>query len=500
MSKRKDLDLDEKLEILEKFDALGGNVSQRRAAVKLGIPQPTLSKILKNREKLAADKLSNVNPARKRQRTGTDPKVDGALRDWFCQVRSKDAMVDGPLLKAKAKEFAEKLGNDGFTASDGWFSRWKKRENICYSKMHGEAGSADMTAASNWMDTVWPKFQEEYEAENIYNADETALYYRALPEHTYIFKSEKEVRGFKKLKERITLLCCVSMTGERKGLLAIGKHKSPHCFKNVKKLPLEYTHSKNAWMTANLFSDWLLGWETELRKQNKKILLLVDNCKPHLSLPPLKNIKVVFLPANTTSVIQPCDQGIIRSFKSYYRQEVSRTILSQLDNGDSNSNQLAKKISLLQAFHMATKAWNQVSDKTIRNCFRKGGFISGDVEAEDARNFYLPPHLLEQQFEEWNSVDDNVETAGELLDEDILADYLDENPVDDHSEVESDDDSSSVRIPTNKEMLNALEVLKAGVLSLSAEFQIQYDYENFILNLVNKNKKQTTIDTYFKKK
>ena len=109
MSKRKDLDLDEKLEILEKFDALGGNVSQRQAAVKLGIAQPTLSKILKNREKLAADKLSNVNPARKRQRTGTDSKVDEAFRDWFCHFRSKDAMVDGPLLKAKAKKFAEKF-------------------------------------------------------------------------------------------------------------------------------------------------------------------------------------------------------------------------------------------------------------------------------------------------------------------------------------------------------------------------------------------------------
>lgn len=137
MSKRKDLDLDEKLTILEKFDALDDGLSQRQAAIKLGVAQSTLSKILKNRVNLVNDKLSNVNSSRKRKRTGNDPKVDGALRDWFCKVRKQDAMVDGPLLKAKAKELAEKLGNEEFAASDGWFSRWKKRENISYSKMHG---------------------------------------------------------------------------------------------------------------------------------------------------------------------------------------------------------------------------------------------------------------------------------------------------------------------------------------------------------------------------
>ena len=125
--------------------------------------------------------------------------------------------------------------------------------------MHGKAGSADTTAASNWMETVWPKLWEESEAENIYNSDETALYYRALPEHTYIFKSEKEVRGFKKLKERITLLCCASMTGEKVGFLAIGKHKLPHCLKKVKKLiVLSFTWEKISKYSFSNFQrrDW----------------------------------------------------------------------------------------------------------------------------------------------------------------------------------------------------------------------------------------------------
>jgi hypothetical protein len=46
------------------------------------------------------------------------------------------------------------------------------------------------------------------------NADETGLYFRAMPEHTYLFKNES-ARGFKSSKERVTIFCCANMKGER---------------------------------------------------------------------------------------------------------------------------------------------------------------------------------------------------------------------------------------------------------------------------------------------
>lgn len=84
----------------------------------------------------------------------------------------------------------------------------------------------------------------EYSEENIYNADETALYYRALPDHTFVLNKEK-AKGDKACKERVTALCCASMAGEKKGLLVIGKSKNPRCFKGVKKLPVEYLANSN---------------------------------------------------------------------------------------------------------------------------------------------------------------------------------------------------------------------------------------------------------------
>lgn len=68
-------------------------------------------------------------------------------------------------------------------------------------------------------------------------ADETRFYYRALPEHIYIFNNEK-AKGTKTLKDQLTLLCCAGMTGEKKKLLEIGKSKKPSVFQSSE----EFTH------------------------------------------------------------------------------------------------------------------------------------------------------------------------------------------------------------------------------------------------------------------
>lgn len=228
------------------------------------------------------------------------------------------ARVNGPILKSRAEELAKSLGAVDFNASNGWFSRWLKRENIIYAKPAGEKAEADNVAADSWLREEWPVLREEYSPNNIFNADETGLYWRALPEHTYLFKSEK-VGGVKVSKERITILYCASMTGEKRDLLVIGKSKKPRCFRNVKKLPMDYDANANALMTNTIFRTWLIKWDKELQLKQRKILLLINNCTAHTDLPAVKNIKVVFLPANTTSIMQPCDQGIIRTFKAHYR-------------------------------------------------------------------------------------------------------------------------------------------------------------------------------------
>jgi len=82
-------------------------------------------------------------------------------------------------------------------------------------------------------------------------------------------------------------------------------------------------------LTQLLFQDALLNcYASEMKyyysylENNKPftILLIVDNAPGH---PPFTgdlhpNIKVVFIPPNTTYLIQPMDQGVIAAFKYYY--------------------------------------------------------------------------------------------------------------------------------------------------------------------------------------
>lgn len=59
----------------------------------------------------------------------------------------KDARINDPLLRQKAEYLAKKMVKDDFVAMEGWFQRWKKRENISFIKTHGEQGEADFSTS-----------------------------------------------------------------------------------------------------------------------------------------------------------------------------------------------------------------------------------------------------------------------------------------------------------------------------------------------------------------
>lgn len=64
---------------------------------------------------------------------------------------------------------------------------------------------------------------------DIFNADETGLFYKLMPEKTLQLKGEK-CSGGKRSKDRLTLLVALSMDGsENLKLLVIGKFENPRC-------------------------------------------------------------------------------------------------------------------------------------------------------------------------------------------------------------------------------------------------------------------------------
>lgn len=68
---------------------------------------------------------------------------------------------------------------------------------------HGEKKDTDTNAAEHGKKNMLPQFLLDYEPEDIYNADETILYYRAIPDGTLTFKKET-ISGLKKSKNLAT--------------------------------------------------------------------------------------------------------------------------------------------------------------------------------------------------------------------------------------------------------------------------------------------------------
>lgn len=64
---------------------------------------------------------------------------------------------------------------------------------------------------------------------------------------------------------------------------------------------------------TQIMTDWLIKFDKQMIKSQRKVLLSVDNAAPHPHLK-LQNVEQVFFP-KMTSHCQPFDQGIIQKFK-----------------------------------------------------------------------------------------------------------------------------------------------------------------------------------------
>ncbi|XP_063230823.1 tigger transposable element-derived protein 4-like [Bacillus rossius redtenbacheri] len=336
-----------------------------------------------------------------------------------------------------------------------------------------------------------------------------AFFFKCTPDKTLAFKSEK-CHGGKLSKERVTLLVGANMDGSEKlPLLKIGKSANPRCFKNVKSKPVDYVNSSNAWMTGDLFSKWLIKLDKKFIKEKRQVVLFIDNCTAHNTIPVLKCVKVVFFPANMTSVVQPMDQGIIKNLKHFYRTLLVENILA----GDGNA--LKIKLDILQASRMCKQAWDRVKPETIKNCFKKAGFVKTEDETVEATEAEAIPAAVDGwenvgadptiSYEDFLNVDEDVAVCGDVTDTEIIAEVLGSEKQDDDGEG-SEEEIAGVEeepVPSAADAMNHIKELRRffeSRINVSDSYFISLiKLESFVMAESLNSRKQAKISSFFQK-
>ncbi|XP_051909559.1 tigger transposable element-derived protein 1-like [Hippocampus zosterae] len=324
--------------------------------------------------------------------------VEKLLLQWVTERQARGEKVSEPIICERARQLYSDLtrhspgdSTDDFKASRGWFENFKKRSGIHYVVRKRQTLRADKEGAK--------KFVEEFQSfvgcegflpQQVFNCDETGLFWKKMPKRTYITREEKSLRGHKPMKDRLTLLLCANATGDCKVKPLLVYHsETPRAFKknNVQKnkLSVMWRANPKALVSRQFFSEWfkevfapsVAEYLTE-KNLPLKALLVLDAALVH----PMglgedwrsdhDFITVKFLPPNTTALLQPMDQQLISNFKKLYTKALFQRCFEVTMETNLTLREFWKDhFNILHCLTILEKAWEQVTRRTVQLSWRK---------------------------------------------------------------------------------------------------------------------------------
>ena len=531
--KRKLLDFSIKQEVVKRKEEGQGNSAIGRA---LGLSESTVRTIWKKKDEIKASvKAYGTSQIDNRKRAWDEKlmKMERFLALWIERKEKEGSSVDKRQIKQQAKSFYEVIclktnvpvGN--FHASNGWLQRFLKRKEIKKLGYSGETASADANAAKEFPSILKEMIDEgKFHPDCIYNMDEAGLMYKMPPKSMFVAKQIKKARGRKADKARMTVLFCCNLTGSHKMKpLIIHTAKHPRCYRHLKDMsqaPVHWMTTKNGWMSSSTCRAWLFDcfvpdarWKCEQLGIPFNVMLIMDNCPahPHYLTDLHPNVKIVFLPPKTTSIVQPLDQEFIGNVKAKYQklvyedlrlktecgaeihqiitetngeyqdadidvdehppievEETDQLIIQQYTNPKAISiHQYWREFTVRNAIDFLLKAWDEINMPTVRHAWRplvphlvadeRGG--RGQVQThsdslmEAAAAACHVPGFENVTAEEINEVN----TAGDTMTPEVIMDVATVEDV-----LENENKSTEVEAPPPGELtMQQLSTILAGV-------------------------------------
>lgn len=492
---RRRFTLEQKYAILTELDSPG--CDKKKIMMETGVNSDIIYKWKKNSEKIKHVYEKGSDPSRKSLKGPKHPIIDQKLTEFIQSNASKGCPVNGVILTEKTKRLREELNipvPENWT-SNGYLQKYRKRESVHFVTSYGEADAVPQKVIDDWMKKL-PNIISGYSMSDIFNADELGLFWKLLPSKSYVMKGDKFKSG-KRSKERVSVLLASNSNGSEKlPPVVIGRW----LFKNKHK-PLAYYTNRRSWMTEIIFQDGVSKLNKKMISQNRNILMFIDNVSGHNLHIRLSNVKIIFLPPNTTSVLQPMDQGIIKCFKQYYRQKIASKLVWSLER-NPNHKISDVKFDLVTCMHYMKIAWDGVKSATIANCFKKSGF----------------PVMMQIEVAETSTSDDFVSTlqnmghdvsSGEefiTADDDLVAAGTTETSIEEEDQSDNDDDDiqsefeqNSAKIPKSDQVGDAIDLIRNYALhhGLCETFLYQLDnFESEVIRHHQNSRIQTKITDY----
>nr|XP_045609697.1 uncharacterized protein LOC123765243 isoform X1 [Procambarus clarkii] len=223
-----------------------------------------------------------------------------------------------------------------------------------------------------------------YCPEQVFNAGETGLFWKRLPSKTFLMKEEKATLGFKASKDRLSLLFCSNAAGDFKlpPVLVYRSHR-PRALKNVTRLPVVWRANNKAWVTSTIFADWyqhnfIPAVDKYLRSKNlpSKAILFVDSAPSHpqalRGTADSDGYRLEFFPPNTSSLLQPLDQGVIAQIKKLYTKQVLWEMFLYTEGKGKSREKVVefwKKFNMRNAVSIITDIWENIDPTCLKDAW-----------------------------------------------------------------------------------------------------------------------------------
>jgi hypothetical protein len=179
----------QRIEVLDWYHENGK--SQRKTEMhfrdiypELKIKQPLVSKWLKQEVHWRGEwERAGITGQRnaKRARQTQHPDIEEMMDLWVTKAMADGIVLTGEVLRQKWKHFADLVGipdDERLTLSEGWLTRFKTRHGLKEFKRHGEAGSVNPEIVQMERMRIQELVEQHgYEARDIFNMDETGLFY-----------------------------------------------------------------------------------------------------------------------------------------------------------------------------------------------------------------------------------------------------------------------------------------------------------------------------------